>query len=490
MATINTRVVLRNDIHDNWELIKDNRDLALLEGEMGVETDTGLFKIGKKIEVNGEMVLATWAELEYANEVDLSDVTNQVQVVDGTVNDLQAGKVVGDMAIVRSVINGNIKSHTAYVWNGTAWAAMDGNYNASNVYYDKNIQVTQSVGNVTTSNNAPVDLEFAGKNMEQIWQYLYATEDKSLSITQPSYSLSSSATSFSGELGTTFSDPTITLSFSDGEYEYGSKDSAGTTYTKANKAGVVWEDAVVTATGDKGEDGKYTTVTLIETDGNTTKTATFSVPDKVNKSATDTTKVNRYSSSKRTYTVSSTASCPASVRKPVTNLGNFLDSANVPTTDYSKGTKNTAAIAATDDAGKKSVTITVNAGWRGWFEGYKATGSELDVASLTSANIRGLGSAKNGNFSTSMSNVPSGTNQLLFACPAGKINFTLKDDDVTIDTGFTVAQSTPPAPWTVKHTTASVADAAGENSMTYDVFYCNDVGTIDKQNLTIGFTKK
>jgi hypothetical protein len=89
-----------------------------------------------------------------------------------------------------------------------------------------------------------------------------------------------------------------------------------------------------------------------------------------------------------------------------------------------------------------------------------------------------------------MTNVPVGTNQLIFACPTNKINFTLKDDGVTVNTGFTVAQSTPPAPWTVKHTTASVADAAGNNAITYDVFYCNDVGTIDKQNLTIAYTKK
>ena len=149
MATINTRVVLRNDTAANWEKIKDNRDLALLEGEMGVETDTGLFKIGKKIEVNEEMVLATWAELEYANdipEIDLSTVTNHVKVVDGTINDLGNGEVVGDMGIVRAVINGDIKSYTAYVWNGTAWEAMDGNYSAANVFLPSEILLAGDFG--------------------------------------------------------------------------------------------------------------------------------------------------------------------------------------------------------------------------------------------------------------------------------------------------------------------------------------------------------
>ena len=90
--TINTRIVLRHDTKAGWEAVKDNLDKALLAGEMGVEDDTGLFKIGKKIIVEGVTRLATWAELEYANDVpDLSGVTNHVKVVDGTVNDLGNG---------------------------------------------------------------------------------------------------------------------------------------------------------------------------------------------------------------------------------------------------------------------------------------------------------------------------------------------------------------------------------------------------------------
>lgn len=476
---LDTIIVLKNDTKANWEAVKDT--VTLRVGELGIESDTGLFKIGKE---KSEGVLCTWAELEYANDipdVDLSTVTNAVQVVDGTVADLEAGKVVGDMAIVRSTIYGNSKSHTAYVWNGSAWAAMDGNYNASNVYYDKNIQVTQSVGNVTTSNNAPVDLQFAGKNMEQIWQYLYATEDLDLSITSPSSSLALSTTSVSQEIGTTFNDPTVTLSFSDGEYEYGSKDSAGVTYTKANKAGVVWNAADITGPNN----ASFASMGDTPSNSSISKIYDLSANDVVTTATS-----NVVAEGTKTYTFKSKSSCPASVRKPVTNLGNFIKADGTATAEYSEGTKQTAAI--TDQ--EKSATLTVT-GWRGWFEGYKATGSELDVANLTSAQIRALakGSTKgaiNGKFSTSIANVPVGTNQLMFACPTGKVNFTLKDDGVTINTGFTVAQSTPPAPWTVKHTTASVAGADGNNAITYDVFYCNDVGTIDKQTLTIAYTKK
>ena len=475
--TLNTIIVLKNDTKANWDLVADSATLRV--GEIGIESDTGLFKIGASEGEGESFRLLTWGELKYANEipeVDLSEVTNNVQVVDGTVDDLEAGSVVGDMAIVRSIINGNIKSHTAYVWNGSAWAAMDGNYNASNVYYDKNIQVTQSVGNVTTSNNAPVDLQFAGKNMEQIWQYLYATEDLDLSITQPSSSLSLSTTSVSQEIGTTFNDPTVTLSFSDGEYEYGSKDEAGVTYTKANKAGVVWNAADITGPNN----ASFASMGDTPSNSSISKIYDLSENAVVAKASS-----NVVTEGTTKYTFKSKSSCPASVRKPVTNLGNFIKADGTATTEYSDGTKQTDAI--TDQ--EKSATLTVT-GWRGWFEGYKATGSELNVASLTSANVRGLGTAKNGSFSTSMTNVPVGTNQLMFACPTGKVNFTLKDDGVTVNTGFTVAQSTPPAPWTVKHATAEVAGADGNNAITYDVFYCNDVGTIDKQNLTIAYTKK
>ena len=483
---LNTTIVLRNDTKAEWDKVAETATLRV--GEIGIESDTGLFKIGKSKEVDGKTVLCTWGELDYANdvpEIDLSTVTNSVQVVDGTVDDLVAGTVVGDMALVRSTISGTTKSHTAYVWNGSAWAAMDGNYNASNVYFDKNIQVTQTVGNVTTSNNAPVDLQFAGKNMEQIWQYLYATEDTEIVITQPSATFSISS-DISKEVGSTYSDPVLTITFADGSYNYGSKDAAGNEYKDEvdETAGVEYNNAVFYLSSDP--DGSKI-VANTKPNGDTLKTKTEQSNDAFTYTYDIGTGTNRVGTTDKSWKFRAYASCPASERFPVTNLGNFLKADGTTTTDVAEAAKNTAEQVAVY-LGEKTFKVS---GWRGWFEGYKATGSELDVASLTSANIRGLcTSARNGSFSTSMSNVPAGTNQLVFACPTNKINFTLKDDGVTIDSGFKVEQSTPPAPWTVKHTTTTVNDANSENPITYDVFYCNDVGTIATQKLTITYTKK
>lgn len=56
MATLKTRIILRNDTANNWVL----NNPILAAGEFGVENDTGLFKVG-----NG---LAAWNNLPYANQ--------------------------------------------------------------------------------------------------------------------------------------------------------------------------------------------------------------------------------------------------------------------------------------------------------------------------------------------------------------------------------------------------------------------------------------
>lgn len=361
MATINTRVVLRNDTKSNWETIKDDRTLALLEGEMGVETDTGLFKIGKKIEVNGEMALATWAELEYANdipEIDLSTVTNGVQVVDGTVNDLTNGKVVGDMAIVRSVINGDIKSHTAYVWNGTDWAAMDGNYDAGNVYFSENVTVTTTVGNISTSNNTPKELQFAGKNLKQVYEYLYAKEDNQIAITNTSASINLSKTSDSLEVGSTYTLPTASVSTSSGRYsEYGGKKSDGTKIANNKNLDDVVFDLVLKYTAPGG------TAVQIASASGASKIDATAVPaanQPTTMVATD---------SAITHTFSGTYANNASAYKPVTNLGNFVSAINsssaTTSPNYADGATGVGTKSATN---MTNATYTVSS-FRKWYYG-------------------------------------------------------------------------------------------------------------------------
>ena len=53
------------------------------------------------------------------------------------------------------------------------WAAMDGNYNAENVYFDENILITTAVGNIGLTNGQGT-IPAAGKNIKQVFEALWA----------------------------------------------------------------------------------------------------------------------------------------------------------------------------------------------------------------------------------------------------------------------------------------------------------------------------
>lgn len=345
----------------------------------------------------------------------------------------------GDVCIV-TVTSEGIDFKTAYhcvtIDGALVWKAMAGNYNAANVYYDKNIQVTQTVGNIETSNNTPVDLEFKGKNMEQIWQYLYATEDLELSITQPSVSMSVSG-STSKEVGNTFSDPVVKITFADGSYEYGSKDESGVSYTKADGAGVLWSAAEI-------KDSEGNVLATKTESSNSALQVTFDVEDNV------------IHEGSVTYSFTGKASCPASVRKPVTNLGNFINSNGEAVTAYVDGTKQTAAV--TDKVLSASATIT---GWRGCFWGYK-TSKELDPTALTSTQIRALGNGPSQSLGT-ISKSLTKMQQIFVAFPANKY------------TSVTVTNTDLGAAQTVKKVTGvQVEGYNGYEAADYDVYYVSN----------------
>ena len=373
MATINTRVVLRNDTAANWEAIENDRTLALKEGEMGIENDTGLFKLGKMIEVEGEMVLATWAELEYANdipEIDLSTVTNHVKVVDGTVDDLGNGEVVGDMGIVRAVINGDVKSHTAYVWNGTAWEAMDGNYSAANVFLPSEILLAgdfgkDSRGDSITSigNYRKGDTIAAGTSIEDVFSGLFTKEiSTDLQNTKPSTSITATKNTYL-LVGANSTAQTVTLSLSKGSYDngYGYVVSKNETDVAAGTKAVT----VVTNDGTGAEASKYY-VNGVEQTGNT-----YSVVS---------TKKTTAPSSEVIKAKISYVNCG----HPVSNLKNIY-----PAQKYADGT--------TDEA-----SATLNMWYYPIYQGFTyADDSVADHANITADKLKALGAPQSGSTNTS-----------------------------------------------------------------------------------------
>ena len=121
-------------------------------------------------------------------------------------------------------------------------------------------------------------------------------------------------------------------------------------------------------------------------------------------------------------------------------------------------------------AGTKSATSSKITGFRSYFWGYKKAGSLLDVANLTSDQIRALGNPKsNGsNQNVASTSIPSTitTNkmqQMFFAFPKG------------VKTSVKVEHNVNGAPQTVfGPVTVSVAGANGYRPVDYDVFYVSN----------------
>lgn len=205
MAELKTRIVSRNDSSANWELVKDTA--TLLKGEIGVEflTDgTAKVKVGDGTNV--------WSNLPYcgAEEAKTFKVGSLDEIAE---TDL----AVGDTAIVQTLISGDKYSYTGYVYNGTSWAAMSGNYNANNVYFDEDMLVTKEIGYITLTNGQGT-IPSSGKNIKEVFEAMFVKEQNP-STTQPKVTLTF-AQAKAYEVGTVVS-PSYSATFNAGSYTYG-----------------------------------------------------------------------------------------------------------------------------------------------------------------------------------------------------------------------------------------------------------------------------
>lgn len=217
MAQIKTRIALRNDSTANWQA---NSDVVLMKGEMGVEfTDAGETKMklgdGQK----------TWAQLDYfGGETDIHQAqVYQADLAEGEDDIAAITRVVGenalfegDMAIVKSAI-GEAITYTAYVYNDSKWQAMNGNYNANNVYFDKDLFTTTEIGYITLKNGS-AHIPSTGKNLTDTWEQIFVKEQNP-TVTPPVVSFTS-VTTGSFEVGTSVT-PSYDAKMSAGSYQYG-----------------------------------------------------------------------------------------------------------------------------------------------------------------------------------------------------------------------------------------------------------------------------
>ena len=211
MATFNTRIVIRNDSTANWLA---NESAVLLKGEVGIE-----FLADGKVKMKVGDGIKTWAQLPYfgGEEAKTFQVSSLEEITETEL-------AVGDTAIVKTAIYtdaeneaNNKYSYTGYVYNGSAWTAMDGNYNADNVYFSDDMLVTKEIGYITL-NNGQGTIPSKGKNLSEVFEAMFVKEQNP-TTTQPSVSLTfGEAKAY--EVGTVVS-PTYSATFNAGSYTYG-----------------------------------------------------------------------------------------------------------------------------------------------------------------------------------------------------------------------------------------------------------------------------
>lgn len=420
--TIDTRIVLRHDTAENWELIKNNVDKALLVGEMGVEDDTGLFKIGKKHDTEDR--LCTWAELEYANDVpDLTGVTNTVKQAD-SLDNLENGIVVGDIGIVKApLFEGSTNyTYTGYVWNGTAWAAMDGNYNANNVFTSKAITLAGDFGKdsanhkITTIGNKKIgDVFEAGTSIQSI---LMGILSKTLqpSVTNPTAAISIASVT-KKEVGETYTKPTATLTTNIGSYTYGP--ATGVTYDANNVRLVLGAEP-----GTLGD--TKPTVPYKENDASIgAGSITLSASEYAANATTE-----YFTDNGQTYTFSGLAKNNAATAIAKDNLGD-------PSNPEKKVAANVVTVADKSSTikggrycfyGVCNNTLTADNTSKGYYKR-----ASFDIASLNSANVRSLKKTDlDGALPTTLE-VPLDSTQVIFAAPAGKYSKLVAKDGAAQD---------------------------------------------------------
>lgn len=188
----------------------------------------------------------------------------------------EAVLTIGDIAIVKDSIVENNFQYTAYVYNGTTWAAMDGNYNANNVYFDEDFVFTKAIGTVTIPSSGSKTIDAKGKSVKQFFAGLFAAEAES-DITKPSISAFSINKAGNYEAGTSLTDISYTATFEDGKYTYGPEPTGSivTGWTIKDNAG---NSIGTTATGAlndyivPGDSSFYLKATATYSDGDYAKT--------------------------------------------------------------------------------------------------------------------------------------------------------------------------------------------------------------------------
>lgn len=243
--TLTTQIILRNGTTDGWKA--STKVLKL--GEIGIDTTKNEIRIGDGTH--------TWKDLKIAGAdqeaiqalIDKAEDKVYVRLVENNETDTEmlatiANPAQGDMAIVERAVATNANSYTAYVYDGKKWCAMDGNYNAENVYFSDDLTYTAAIG-VLPKPSGSAKLAAKGKNIKQVLASVLAKEENPYK-TNPAVSFSSQGNFGTYEIGTK-KDLSYTASLSAGSYTYGPETGIAAQSWSVSCTGVA--EAKTSATG-------------------------------------------------------------------------------------------------------------------------------------------------------------------------------------------------------------------------------------------------
>lgn len=194
--TIFSKIILRNDTAANWTTANP----VLLKGEVGVEIDTRKFKFGdgssswSALQYAGvgqdelDNLIKNWVEgnlldenkiikdeyLPEAKTIKLYEVSKnsfETSDADAIANYLTTGNItpsVNDIAVVTTVIDTVEHNKSSYMYDGSAWIALNGAVDAEKVILRSNITLAgdyTQVGNLTKTKTGTATFETKGKSV-------------------------------------------------------------------------------------------------------------------------------------------------------------------------------------------------------------------------------------------------------------------------------------------------------------------------------------
>ena len=345
---LKTRIILRNDSTANWTA---NETTVLLKGEVGIEFNPNATTAGKKILMKIGDGITAWKDLPYFGGEEAHVYEAQVAkggdhsaaittALNGATPNTHDIAIVKEAVIAADKLGDSTQRYqfTAYRWNGTAWAACDGNYSASNVYFDEDFTFTKAIGTVTIPSSGSKVVAATGKNLKEFFAGLFAQEQNP-TTTQPTATLNSSNIG-AKEVGTNI-DLNFSFATNPGSYSYGP--STGVTFSNYS--------ATFNGENKTGTSGTFTTYQVKDGDSLTI-----------------------------------TGSCESSQgAMPKTNIGNDYPAGRIQAKTFSNLTKG---------------TLTGYRAWFCGYK--NGTNALADPTAITGAQIRALGNSANGSWKSQM----------------------------------------------------------------------------------------